>query len=157
MFETDLIIRDSTSKNHEEIFDMVGKILYREGYVKNTFVSVIKKREEVFPTGLQLENIGIAIPHCDPENVINPCICLIIPKKAIKFQQMGSFSNEKKFVDAQLIFVIASKGGQEQLKTLMILMKLFKDTTFVDSLLNEENDQKLIQKLNERIEQNEEN
>ena len=69
MIEKELIFLDFFANDYNDFFDKISDILYEKGYVKETFKNAIKKREEEFPTGLQVESLGIAIPHTDSLHV----------------------------------------------------------------------------------------
>ena len=55
------------------------------------------KRESVYPTGLPVGEINVAIPHTDPEHVNNAAICLGILEKPVTFNVMGMEEKQQKF------------------------------------------------------------
>ena len=63
----ELIFTKTSFKNTTELFKEVAKIAEEKGYANSLFLEKIIKREETFPTGLQLENNGVALPHTDAD------------------------------------------------------------------------------------------
>ncbi|MFD3126699.1 PTS sugar transporter subunit IIA, partial [Streptococcus agalactiae] len=63
-----LIYNDLISLNHRyrdqtNLLEVLSQYLLQKGYVKTEFSKAILQREKDYPTGLQLENMAVAIPH----------------------------------------------------------------------------------------------
>lgn len=56
-----LLKKDVSSK--EVAFQLLADELMENDCVNQDFLANIIKREEVFPTGLEINGIGVAIPH----------------------------------------------------------------------------------------------
>lgn len=133
------IIGEKTDKEFIDNYDAINqtaKILLNKGLVKESYIEAIKKREESFPTGLKFENYGIAIPHTDPEHVINEAILINILEKPIKFEQMAS---EGLMTDVNIIIMLAIKNKENQVPYLQALIEIFQDKEKIDKLLESEN------------------
>lgn len=133
------IIGEKTDKEFIDNYDAINqtaKILLNKGLVKESYIEAIKKREESFPTGLEFENYGIAIPHTDPEHVINEAILINILEKPIKFEQMAS---EGLMTDVNIIIMLAIKNKKNQVPYLQALIEIFQDKEKIDKLLESEN------------------
>lgn len=133
------IIGEKTDKEFIDNYDAINqtaKILLNKGLVKESYIEAIKKREESFPTGLKFENYGIAIPHTDPEHVINEAILINILEKPIKFEQMAS---EGLYTDVNIIVMLAIKNKENQVPYLQALIEIFQDKEKIDKLLESEN------------------
>ena len=132
-------IGEKTDKEFIDNYDAINqtaKILLNKGLVKESYIVAIKKREESFPTGLKFENYGIAIPHTDPEHVINEAILINILEKPVKFEQMAS---EGLYTDVNIIVMLAIKNKENQVPYLQALIELFQDKEKIDKLLESEN------------------
>lgn len=106
--------------NKEDVLNQMGGKLESTGYVKDSFTQAVCKREIVFPTGLPMKGVGIAIPHTDSEHVNEKSIAVGILKKPVVFQVMGSTDE---FVDVQLVFMLAIKDPNAQLEMLEKLIE----------------------------------
>lgn len=60
-----LIMPDLKAGSSDEVFQQLGGLLVSEGYCKSSYVQALTEREKDFPTGINMGNIGIAIPHTD--------------------------------------------------------------------------------------------
>ena len=72
-------------KTKEEALSYLADKLTSKGIVKESYKQAIIDREHVFPTGLQFEAYGIAIPHTDVEHVNKEQIALMTLKEAVPF------------------------------------------------------------------------
>ncbi len=86
--EDKFVFIDLDASSSEESIRKMSKFLREAGYVKASFEDAVLSREEMFPTGLPTPEIGVAIPHTDPEHVIYPTIAIAILKKPVEFKQM---------------------------------------------------------------------
>lgn len=74
--------------------------------MKDSFAENVLKREEVFPTGLLINDVGIAIPHTDAEHVNDSQIAFMSLKTPVTFYEMGTADKE---ISVSLIFMLALK------------------------------------------------
>lgn len=80
----DMLIMDNI-KTKEDAIKYISNYLENKGYVNEQYVNATIKREHVYPTGLATKPIGIAVPHSERENVIEPAVIMGILKKPIEF------------------------------------------------------------------------
>ena len=145
------IIGEKTDKEFIDNYDAINqtaKILLNTGLVKESYIEAIKKRDESFPTGLKFENYGIAIPHTDPEHVINEAILINILEKPVKFEQMAS---EGLYTDVNIIVMLAIKNKENQVPYLQALIELFQDKEKVNTLLECKNDDIIEETFNKYL------
>ena len=108
------------STDRAEILRQLGTELYKAGYVKESYIEAVCKREMEFPTGLPMNGVCIAIPHADVSHVISEAMAVGVLEQPVQFQVMGS---KDEFVDAQLVFMLAIKDPQAQLDMLQRLVE----------------------------------
>lgn len=123
-----------------EVFEVVTQKADKLGYINDTFLEKIKEREEKFPTGLQLDGYGVAIPHTDAECIEEQFVAIIIPNKIVPFKRMDDGTQE---VQAQIIFVLGLNEPHSQLSMLQELMGLLQDKEVVKNL-REIKDKKIL-------------
>ena len=58
-----LIFPDAEASSYEDVFRQVGGALTGAGYTKSTYVEALVEREREYPTGLDVDGWGVAIPH----------------------------------------------------------------------------------------------
>ncbi|MFI3174556.1 MAG: PTS sugar transporter subunit IIA [Bacillota bacterium] len=124
----ELIMQDVEAKTSKEVIQKVGELFLKEGFVKDTYINAVQERELVYPTGLQLEGIGIAMPHTDPEHVNKPGICIAKLKEPVQFFHMGE---EDVPVEAEMIFMMAITDPNAQIETLQKVLSVFQNPEVV--------------------------
>ena len=130
LFEKQVILLDEEAADRQEAEAKLADRLYDEGLVTDAFKVAILKRESEFPTGLQTVTIGVAIPHTDADKVVSPQIGFMRLKQPVMFHQMGDNAE----IQVKLIFMLALKHSDDQLKMLQTLMALFQNQEAIDKL-----------------------
>ena len=103
-------------KIYQESFDL--------GYVHKSFLEKIIERERNFPTGLQLETMGVAIPHTDAECIKKEFVA-IVTTDPVAFVSMEDFNQS---VAAEIAFILGLKEPHAQLEMLQSLMGLLQNS-----------------------------
>lgn len=117
--------------NQTELFEKMFKKLYENGFVKQSYLNGIIKREKEYPTGILFADTGFAIPHTDSVHVIKSQICFTSLKRPIVFNDMTNMENQ---ISVELVFMLAMSQPHEQVGTLQNLMNLFQDERAVKQL-----------------------
>ena len=145
-----LIMPDLKAGSSDEVFQQLGGLLVSEGYCKSSFVQALIEREKDFPTGINMGNIGIAIPHTDKEHVIKGAVAIGVLKEPVHFYQMGT--NDEN-VEAKLIFMLAVKDPKEHLVFLQRILMVLQDQEVLKQLIETKNKQEIINIIKEKEEQ----
>ena len=125
-----LLKKDVSSK--EVAFQLLADELMENDCVNQDFLANIIKREEVFPTGLEINGIGVAIPHTDSEYVKESQVGFMSLEKPLSFLEMGT--NDKE-VSVSLLFMLALKEPHEQLEMLQRLIEMFQQEGVLELLM----------------------
>lgn len=139
-----LLKKNVSSK--EVAFQLLADELMGNDCVNQDFLVNVIKREEVFPTGLEINGIGVAIPHTDSEYVKESQVGFLSLEKPLTFLEMGT--NDKE-IQVSLLFMLALKEPHEQLEMLQRLIEMFQHKGVLESLLKVEKKeayQEIIQK-----------
>lgn len=121
-FDESLVMLGVSAETNLEAIQMVANTLLNQGLVKESYIPAIMAREETYATGLELLDMGIAMPHTDAEHVNEPAIALAILEKPVTFCGMGE---PDKQIDVEIIFMLAIKEAHSQLKILQALLRVF--------------------------------
>lgn len=127
-----LLLIQKNYQSKRELFEAVFQIAFDQNWVREDFLQRVQAREDEFPTGIQLENLGVAIPHTDPECVLKEFVAVITLNSPILFQQMD---DPTKTTPVEIIFVLGLNQPHTQLKMLQTLMRLMQDTEKMASIL----------------------
>jgi len=144
MFSKKIVeLQNSDFNKKKEGLIYLAKKFVDKDLVTTDFPQQILSREEKYPTGLEYEDFGMAIPHADPEYVKTEQIAIMTLKEPILFQSM---ENANKKVNVNMIFMLALKNPEGHLEILQELMSLLQDKETVDLLLSLENTEDDIEK-----------
>lgn len=131
MFDKKIALFNQSAENRKQALALLAKEFVKAKVVEDNFLEGIMAREAVFPTGLELNKMGVAIPHTDPEYVKENQISFMTLEKPVIFQFMGDITQE---VEVSVIFMMALKEGEKQLEMLPKLMDMFMMDDVMDAL-----------------------
>jgi PTS system galactitol-specific IIA component len=123
LFNERLIALNISVTNSEEVIALLGELLHKEGYVKESFVENAIKREREFSTGLPLGPVNVALPHTDAIHVNRQAIAVGVLQNPVDFQIMGS---PDQTVPVHVVFLMAIKE-ENQVKFLQTFAELLQD------------------------------
>ncbi|MGT2907709.1 PTS sugar transporter subunit IIA [Streptococcus dentiloxodontae] len=141
LIKKDLIQLHQFADNQEELLSKLSEDLFAKAYVRETFQKALLLREEEFPTGLQLENTAVAIPHTYSEHVVEPFIYINKLEQPITFIQMGTDDQK---VEVRFVLVLGITDPKNQTGLLVELMELFGNKNFIQKLLLSNSQEEII-------------
>lgn len=127
----DLVLYGVEAANAEEAIRKVGGRLLEKGFVKDTYIDAVVQREVEYPTGLQLKNTAVAMPHTAGIHVNIPAVCVAKLAHPVVFAHMGDPDAK---VEAELLLMMAIKDPNAQLETLQKVMGVFTNEAAVEAL-----------------------
>ncbi len=137
----ELIFVKHTYQGKEELFEEVNQVAFKQGFVRGDFLERVQAREAEFPTGIQLEKIGAAIPHTDSECILKEFIAVVTTDQPVAFKRMEDPSQETK---AAVIFVLGLNQPHSQLEMLQTLMSVLQNNELLTELLTSTTAEELI-------------
>lgn len=99
----------------DAVIRTLAAMLESSGHVKPGYADACIRREVTDPTGLPTEGAAVAIPHADPDLVVESGIAVAVPIEPVRFAQMGDPEIE---IQAEVVFLLALTGPQEQVLAL---------------------------------------
>lgn len=136
-----LVFAQENFKSQDELFEQVAQKALDLGWVREDFLERIKKREATFPTGIQLMNLGAAIPHTDAECVLKEFVAVVTLQETTVFYSMEDNTQQ---VKAQIVFVLGLNQPHAQLEMLQSLMGLLQNESVLAELLLATNENELV-------------
>jgi len=138
MHNCDIFVKtDLAFADYHEALTHIGQRMVLAGVVETSYPQALLNREAEFPTGIQLEQHAVAIPHCDATHARSPAIYLIRPETSVEFFQ----ADGDETVAATLIVALIVTHPSEQLTLLRRLFSQLQDPVFFESLLAAPEDQ----------------
>ena len=116
-----------TAKSQEELFYQVADLLEERKIVKPSYKEALIKREQSFPTGLDMEFLGkdlpnVAIPHTDIEHNLAENVVVVKLEQPVTFHNMIAPAQT---VPVSLVFFIINHSSSSQTNILAQLMDFF--------------------------------
>ena len=130
LFDKKVILFFFYASSNTDALTQLANHLHDAGVVTSEYKDAILKREASFPTGLMTQTIGVAIPHCDPDKVVEPQIGFMRLKEPVTFHQMGDNAE----IQVKVLFMLALKKSDDQLTMLQKLMALFQNQEAMDEV-----------------------
>ena len=84
-----LVFHNLKASDNIEVLQLMGDAMIQEGYGEEGFTEAVLKREKDYPTGLDVNGIGVAIPHTDAEHVKKEGLSIAVLNPPIEFDAMG--------------------------------------------------------------------
>lgn len=145
MLENKIVkLKANNLKNNKEVLSNLADYLIEEKMVKKSFKEAILEREKSYPTGLQFDGYGIALPHTDSEHVIKSQIAIMTLEKPVKFIEMASTDKE---IDVKTIFMLALKDSNQHIKILQKVMELLQDKEAMSKIESFDDSKESLDKL----------
>lgn len=135
LLNEELIFVDMEAVDEQDAIKELANSLYKQGFVKESYIQAILDREKVFPTGLPTEGVGVAIPHTDSIHVKKGAIALGVLKESVFFHTMGM---PDETVKVDIIFMMAIEKPEAQLEILQKLMSIFQQKELLDKIKKSE-------------------
>lgn len=126
-----LIFVNKSFQTSDELFEGVFAKSFQLGNVREDFLPRVKERERTYPTGIQLEHLGVAIPHTDAECILDEFVAVVVNKEPIEFKSMEDIHQ---VVAASIVFVLGLNQPHAQLEMLQSLMGLLQNADILNEL-----------------------
>lgn len=144
-----LIFLNLEAAHSGEVLKKVGTALICEGYAEETYVNGLIEREENFPTGLNIDGIGIAIPHTEAYHIKKEGMALAVLKTPVRFYQMGT---DCEHIDVRLVFMLTVKDPGRHLNRLQRILDLIQNRSVLEQLLKAKDEKEIIQIIRKKEE-----
>jgi|GEM_PF-129138 PTS system galactitol-specific IIA component len=87
-----LILWHLPVRDRDELFAVVYQELLSRGWVRETFLAALQRREQEYPTGLDFGAFAVAVPHIDLEHVRRSALVIALTDQPVTFQAMDDAS-----------------------------------------------------------------
>ena len=122
-----LIFHNLKAYDNIEVLQLMGDAMIQEGYGEEGFTEAVLKREKDYPTGLDVNGIGVAIPHTDAEHV---------KKEGISIDAMGE---EDCRIPVKIVIMFTVAGKDKHIDRLLQVLDMIKDEEILQGLLDAKN------------------
>lgn len=130
--DSELIHLHQAPQGRTTLFSLITDQLIAKGIVNESYREALVLREQDHPTAMQLETMGVAIPHVDVEHVREERLVVVTCPEGIVFNQAEDPDLTMK---VHVIFFLLLKEKDAHLEFLMKLISLFQKTDEMKNLL----------------------
>ncbi len=109
----------------------LARALTEAGCARASLEAAVLAREAASPTGLPLAGRKVAIPHADPEHVLDAAIAVASLARPVRFRELGNPDAE---LEVELVALLALPDAERAQQELVGLIERFQDPGFVDRL-----------------------
>ena len=145
--DKEVIIPELEAKTCKDVLKSVGQKLVDAGYAKESYPEALVTREKSFPTGLDIDGMGVAIPHTDVSHVNKAAIAIAVLKEPVTFIQMGTDDEE---VGVKLIFMLAVTNPSAHIDELQRIIEIIQDKEVLEKLFETTDKEKIIEIIREK-------
>ena len=146
-FCKDLIYLNKDFSDRKEMFSTIGKELIEKNIVKPEYIEEILKREEIFPTGIELEYMPVAMPHVEAKHVNENTMYVVTTSNGVEFDN----AEDDGVVKAKIIFGLIVKDSEKHIDFLMKLTELFQKKEVLEKIYSSSNEEEVITLLKENL------
>ena len=143
----EMIITGLEASDSTDVLTRVGRIVIHAGYAKETYVDALIKREKDYPTGLDIDGQGVAIPHTDVSHVLKEGIAIAVLNKPVTFLQMGT---DDEPVEVQLVFMLSVVDPSSHIEQLQRILEIIQDKAVLEKILELKDAQEIINVVREK-------
>ncbi|WP_045849889.1 PTS sugar transporter subunit IIA [Domibacillus enclensis] len=148
LLDKELIVLQSNAQHYSDVFKELGQTMIDKGYANANYIEGLLEREANFPTGIQVETAGIALPHTDASFVKKSKIGLLVLENPVQFGMMGG-DGEK--VQVNIVFLLGCSEGNQHLLALQKVIELIQDADFVEKILSLESKNEAYELLSSNL------
>ena len=125
-----LVVKADTTDKFETLKTM-GALMAEKGFVKESYIEAVQEREKVFPTGLPMEALGVAIPHTDSIHVNKKAVMCGILERPVEFVVMG---DDEARVQVEVVFMLAIVKPDDQIAMLAQLVETCQNVSVLQTI-----------------------
>ena len=142
-----LIFPETDAADSEDALRQLGSAVTREGYAKESYVQALLERERDYPTGLDVNGYGVAIPHTSVDHVNRPGIAIAVLNRPVTFIQMGT---DDETVGVRILFMLAVVDPDKHIDELQRILEIIQDTGVLEALLAARDPETIINLIKEK-------
>ncbi len=142
--DENLIFINKNFENKNIFFEFIEQQASKCGYIKNGYAEALSNREENYPTGLQLNKNGVAIPHTDTKFIKKEFISLITFETPLLFKSM---EDSDKKIEVKAAFILGLKDPNSQLETLQQIVEIIQNEEVIDTIIHAKEKNEIINVL----------
>lgn len=144
----ELIFTELDARDTKDVFEQMGGEFIRQGYAKDTYIQGLVEREAEFPTGLDIDGFGVAIPHTPVIHVNRTGTAIAVLKNPVTFHEMGG--DEEDTVEAKLVIMLCVDNPSAHIDKLQRIIGIIQDKEVLGKITEAVTPEKVIEVVKEK-------
>ena len=129
------------------IMENMGGRFVELGYCRSSYIQALKDREVEFPTGIDIDGVGVAMPHTDVSHVNRAGIGIATLKKPVAFVHMAT---DDTLVPVRVVFMLAVDDPQRHLEKIQDILAVIQDKKTLEIIMKAEKPEDIINIIKEK-------
>ena len=129
------------------IMENMGGRFVELGYCRSSYIQALKDREMEFPTGIDIDGVGVAMPHTDVSHVNRAGIGTATLKKPVAFVHMAT---DDTLVPVRVVFMLAVDDPQKHLEKIQDILAVIQDKKTLEIIMKAEKPEDIINIIKEK-------
>ena len=142
-----LILTRQSFADQSELFNFVHNKLLSLNLVHTSYLNGVTSREELYPTGLNLGNHCVAIPHTDSEHIQKDFLLVITFETPISFYQMD---DDEKEIDVDMCVFFGLKEGKDNPLILQDIFHFIQEKETISAVISANSSNQVIDLIKQR-------
>lgn len=138
-----LVFTDVDASSSDAVMEQIGGALIREGYAKDSYIQALIEREREYPTGLEVDGFGVAIPHTNVAHVNKAGTAIAVLRNPVTFHVMGGDDDET--VETRLVFMLSVVEPNKHMDKLQRIIMMIQDPALLDRISQAQDAQEIIE------------
>lgn len=134
-------------KSKDEIMETVGGRFEELGYCRPSYIQALKDREVEFPTGIDIDGVGVAMPHTDVSHVNQAGIGIATLQEPVTFIHMAT---DDVPVAVRVVFMLAVDDPGRHLEKIQSILEVIQDKKTLEKILSAESAEDVIMVIREK-------
>ena len=145
-----LIFTGLEAERESDVFQQMGGELIREGYAKDSYIKALGDREKEYPTGLDIDGIGVALPHTDISHTNGTAIAVATLAHPVVFHEMGG--DEEDVVNVSVVFMLCVNDPGGHMDVLQRVIHIIQDKSVMEAIEKAESRDEIVSVIREKEE-----
>lgn len=135
------------AKTSDDVMDVMGSKFVQLGYCKDSYIQALKDREVEFSTGIDIDGVGVAMPHTDVSHVHKSGIGIATLREPVTFIHMAT---DDVPVPVRLVFMLAVDDPNRHLSEIQDILAIIQDKPTLEKLLTAKKENEVIEIIKEK-------
>ena len=145
--DSKLVTIGMDAKTTDEVMEKMGKKFVSLGYCKDSYIQALKDREVEVPTGIDIDGVGVAMPHTDVSHVLKAGIGIATMAEPVTFVHMAT---DDVPVSVKTVFMLAVDDPNRHLEEIQDILAVIQDKETLKQIMTAENANKVIEIIKEK-------